>query len=149
MVCRGSKLNIQAGTQFCDKSFQEEMARGSLSSVSLDKYTCVALSGVAAEYLTFGRAEGGLGDVHQLDALLQAIGVNLSPVLSPITCGFQHHCQTCLYRISIPARFVCTGIIVSCMAIYWKVCGKCSLPSKALAWLLVEEWVCNTLGVHC
>ena len=52
------------------------MARGSLSSVSLDKYSCVALSGVAAEYLTFGRAEGGLGDIHQLDALLQAIGVS-------------------------------------------------------------------------
>ena len=74
--CRGSNANIQAGTQFCDKSFQEEMAKGSISSVSLDKYTCVALSGVAAEYLTFGRAEGGLGDVHQLDALLQAIGVS-------------------------------------------------------------------------
>lgn len=73
---RGSNANIQAGTQFCDRSFQDEMAKGSISSVSLDKYTCVALSGVAAEYLTFGRAEGGLGDVHQLDALLQAIGVS-------------------------------------------------------------------------
>ncbi|KAL3159816.1 hypothetical protein ABBQ38_010220 [Trebouxia sp. C0009 RCD-2024] len=30
--------------------------------------------GVAAEYLKFGRAEGGLGDVQQLDSLLRAIG---------------------------------------------------------------------------
>ena len=60
------------------------MARGSLSSVSLDKYSCVALSGVAAEYLTFGRAEGGLGDVHQLDALLQAIGVSSQHAHSPV-----------------------------------------------------------------
>ena len=74
-LCRYGKFNIQAGTQFCDKSFSEEIARGSISSVSLDKYTCVALAGVSAEYLKFGRAEGGLGDVQQLDALLRAIGV--------------------------------------------------------------------------
>lgn len=73
--CRYGKLNIQAGTQFCDKSFSEEVAKGKLSSVSLDRFTCVALAGVAAEYLKFGRAEGGLGDVQQLDSLLRAIGV--------------------------------------------------------------------------
>ena len=64
------------------------MAKGSISSVSLDKYTCVALSGVAAEYLTFGRAEGGLGDVHQLDALLQAIGVSVHLTI----CWMSLHC---------------------------------------------------------
>lgn len=73
--CRYGKLNIQAGTQFCDKSFSEEVAKGKISSVSLDKFTCVALAGVTAEYLKYGRAEGGLGDVQQLDALLRAIGV--------------------------------------------------------------------------
>lgn len=73
--CRYGKFNIQAGTQFCDKSFSEEIANGSISSASLDKYTCVALAGVSAEFLKFGRAEGGLGDVQQLDALLRAIGV--------------------------------------------------------------------------
>lgn len=71
---RYGKFNIQAGTQFCDKSFSEEIANGSISSASLDKYTCVALAGVSAEFLKFGRAEGGLGDVQQLDALLRAIG---------------------------------------------------------------------------
>lgn len=46
----------------------------------MDRYTCVALAGVSAEYLKFGRAEGGLGDVQQLDALLRAIGVRTATV---------------------------------------------------------------------
>ena len=78
--CRYGKFNIQAGTQFCDKSFSEEIAKGQISSTSLDRYTCVALAGVSAEYLKFGRAEGGLGDVQQLDALLRAIGVRTATV---------------------------------------------------------------------
>ena len=74
--CRYGRFNIQAGTQFCDKSFAEEIAKGQISSISLDKYTCIALAGVSAEYLKYGRAEGSLGDVQQLDALLRAIGVS-------------------------------------------------------------------------
>lgn len=68
-------LNIQAGCQFCDRSFEGEVASGRLSSTSLDHYSCVALAGVVTEYLRFGQAEGGLGDVAQLDRLLQALQV--------------------------------------------------------------------------
>jgi hypothetical protein len=67
-------LNIQAGTTFCDAAFQKEVASGRLSSGSLDVYSCVALAGVATEWLRFGRAEGGLSDVQQLDGLLRALG---------------------------------------------------------------------------
>ncbi len=42
---------MQAGTQFCDQKFQAEVATGKLSSGSLDVYSCVALAGVAGEYL--------------------------------------------------------------------------------------------------
>ena len=38
---------MQAGTLFCDAAFQREVASGTLSSASLDRYTCVALAGVA------------------------------------------------------------------------------------------------------
>jgi hypothetical protein len=68
-------LNIQAGCQFCDRSFESEVASGRMSSTSLDHYSCVALAGVVTEYLRFGQAEGGLGDVAQLDRLLQALQV--------------------------------------------------------------------------
>jgi hypothetical protein len=44
-------------------------------SCSLDKYTCVALAGVCTEYLRFGQAEGGVGDVAQLDKLFAALQV--------------------------------------------------------------------------
>ncbi|KAL4535218.1 hypothetical protein Ndes2437A_g05946 [Nannochloris sp. 'desiccata'] len=67
-------LNVQAGTTFCDGAFQKEVASGKLSSSSLDVYSCVALAGVATEWLRFGRAEGGLADVQQLDRLLRALG---------------------------------------------------------------------------
>lgn len=67
------QLNIQAGTRFCDAAFQAEVAAGRLSASSLDTYACVALAGVATEWLRFGHAEGGLGDMAQLDALLAAL----------------------------------------------------------------------------
>ncbi len=58
------------------------MASGTLSSSSLDRYTCIALAGVAAEYVIFGQAEGGLNDVQQLDGLLKALQVLAFPALS-------------------------------------------------------------------
>mmetsp|Transcript_18401 Transcript_18401/g.51580 ORF Transcript_18401/g.51580 Transcript_18401/m.51580 type:complete len:357 (-) Transcript_18401:378-1448(-) len=67
-------LNVQAGTQFCDTQFQAEVASGRLSSSSLDRFTCVALAGVVTEYLRFEQAEGGLGDILQLDVMLKALG---------------------------------------------------------------------------
>lgn len=72
--CRSKRqLNVQAGCQFCDSAFQAEVASGRLTSGSLDTYACVALAGVATEWLRFGRAEGGLADVLQLDRLLAAL----------------------------------------------------------------------------
>ncbi|KAG2430326.1 hypothetical protein HYH02_013803 [Chlamydomonas schloesseri] len=67
-------LNIQAGTRFCDSEFAAEVAAGRLKASSLDRYTCVALAGVVTEYLQYGVAEGGLGDVRQLDAMFRALG---------------------------------------------------------------------------
>ena len=68
------RLNVQAGTTFCDAAFQEEIASGRLKSSSLDVYACVALAGVATEWLRFGRAEGGLADIMQLDNLMRGLG---------------------------------------------------------------------------
>ena len=68
------RLNFQAGTTFCDAAFQEEIASGKLKSSSLDVYACVALAGVATEWLRFGRAEGGLADIMQLDNLMRGLG---------------------------------------------------------------------------
>ncbi|KAJ9520923.1 hypothetical protein QJQ45_014081 [Haematococcus lacustris] len=67
-------LNLQAGTQFCDAAFQAELAAGRLSSSSLDQYACMALAGVVTEALRFGEAEGGVGDVAQLDRMMRALG---------------------------------------------------------------------------
>lgn len=72
---RYNALNVQAGTQLCDGAFQKEVATGKLSSSSLGDYSCIALAGVATEYLRFGCAEGGNNDVAQLDAMLKGLQV--------------------------------------------------------------------------
>lgn len=66
-------LNLQGGTRFCDGAFMQEVASGSLKSSSLDQFTCVALAGVVTEYLRFGQAEGGVGDVAMLDQLFRRL----------------------------------------------------------------------------
>ncbi|KAI5068103.1 hypothetical protein GOP47_0016448 [Adiantum capillus-veneris] len=66
-------LSVQAGTTFVDTQFQEEVKSGKLSAESLNKYSCIALAGVATEYLLFGFAEGGLADIQQLDRLMRSL----------------------------------------------------------------------------
>jgi len=67
-------LSIQAGTAFCDEDFQAEVSRGKLSSSTLDKFCCIALAGVAQEYIDHGNSEGGMNDIRQLDDLLMGLG---------------------------------------------------------------------------
>ncbi|KAG7968630.1 hypothetical protein I3843_08G165200 [Carya illinoinensis] len=57
-------LNVQAGTAFVDFEFVEE---------TLNRFSCIALAGVAAEYLLYGVAEGGLADINKLDMLLKSL----------------------------------------------------------------------------
>ncbi|KAG6646088.1 hypothetical protein CIPAW_08G169100 [Carya illinoinensis] len=57
-------LNVQAGTAFVDFEFVEE---------TLNRFSCIALAGVAAEYLLYGIAEGGLADIYKLDMLLKSL----------------------------------------------------------------------------
>lgn len=70
---RYKAFNVQAGTLFLDEEFQAEVATGRLSSSSLDQFACIALAGVATEYIKFGTAEGGMGDIAQLDAMLKGL----------------------------------------------------------------------------
>ncbi|XP_058101647.1 uncharacterized protein LOC131245900 isoform X2 [Magnolia sinica] len=58
-------LNVQAGTAFVDFEFLEE---------TLNRFSCIALAGVATEYLLFGYSEGGLADIDKLDGLLKGLG---------------------------------------------------------------------------
>ncbi|KAK9139485.1 hypothetical protein Scep_009166 [Stephania cephalantha] len=58
-------LNVQAGTAFVDFEFLEEVNAGKLSSKMLDRFSCIALAGVATEYLLFGYSEGGLADIYK------------------------------------------------------------------------------------
>ncbi|CAN4079591.1 unnamed protein product [Withania somnifera] len=67
-------LNIQAGTALVDFEFLEEVNSGKVTATMLNRLSCIALAGVATEYLLFGYAEGGLSDINQLDGLLKSLG---------------------------------------------------------------------------
>ncbi|KAL1554953.1 hypothetical protein AAHA92_15450 [Salvia divinorum] len=67
-------LNVQAGTAFVDLEFLEEVSTGKVSASTLNTFSCIALAGVATEYLLFGAAEGGLSDINTLDRLLGSLG---------------------------------------------------------------------------
>ncbi|THG01322.1 hypothetical protein TEA_002814 [Camellia sinensis var. sinensis] len=67
-------LNVQAGTAFVDFEFLEEANTGKVSATMLNRFSCIALAGVATEYLLYGYAEGGLADINQLDGLLKGLG---------------------------------------------------------------------------
>ncbi|OAY44131.1 uncharacterized protein LOC110620053 isoform X2 [Manihot esculenta] len=67
-------LNVQAGTAFVDLEFLEEVNAGKVSALTLNKFSCIALAGVATEYLLYGYAEGGLADINKLDMLLKSLG---------------------------------------------------------------------------
>ncbi|XP_050223572.1 uncharacterized protein LOC126673461 [Mercurialis annua] len=67
-------LNVQAGTAFVDFEFLQEVDAGKLSATTLNRFSCIALAGVATEYLLYGYAEGGLADINKLDLLLKGLG---------------------------------------------------------------------------
>ncbi|XP_057961557.1 uncharacterized protein LOC131153338 isoform X2 [Malania oleifera] len=67
-------LNVQAGTAFVDFEFLEEVNAGKVSAVMLNRFSCIALAGVATEYLLYGYSEGGLADIDKLDSLLKSLG---------------------------------------------------------------------------
>ena len=70
---RFGRLNVQAGTLFCDGQFQNEVKRGKITSTSVGRFACVALAGVCAEYAKYGNSEGGAADIQQLDQLFNAL----------------------------------------------------------------------------
>ncbi|VAI90039.1 unnamed protein product [Triticum turgidum subsp. durum] len=51
-----------------------EINTGKLSAKMLNKFSCIALAGVATEHLLYGYAEGGLDDVNKLDGLFKSLG---------------------------------------------------------------------------
>ncbi|KAJ4981898.1 hypothetical protein NE237_032735 [Protea cynaroides] len=68
----------QAGTQFWDEKLEKELAEGRLSTAAFDRYCMVLFSGIAAEALVYGEAEGGENDEN----LFRSICVLLEPPLS-------------------------------------------------------------------
>ncbi|XP_010941743.1 uncharacterized protein [Elaeis guineensis] len=73
-LMKEGSLNVQAGTSFVDFEFIDEVVTGKVTAKMLNRFSCIALAGVATEYLLFGYSEGGLSDIGQLDKLLKSLG---------------------------------------------------------------------------
>ncbi|KAL5716186.1 hypothetical protein ACHQM5_017912 [Ranunculus cassubicifolius] len=58
--------------------------RAKVSSKDLNRFSCVALAGLAAECLVFGYFEGSFCDVEKLDVLLKWLGYNESEAKSQV-----------------------------------------------------------------
>ncbi|KAJ9565066.1 hypothetical protein OSB04_001032 [Centaurea solstitialis] len=71
---RERSLNVQAGTVFVDFEFTDQISAGRVTATMLNKFSCIALAGVATEYLLYGYSEGGLADINTLDGLLKSLG---------------------------------------------------------------------------
>ncbi|KAI3824420.1 hypothetical protein L1987_05879 [Smallanthus sonchifolius] len=81
---REGSLNVQAGTVFVDFEFTEQISEGRVTATMLNKFSCIALAGVATEYLLYGYAEGGLADVNTLDGLLSSLGFTQKKAASQV-----------------------------------------------------------------
>lgn len=65
----------QAGTIFLDVDLSEQLNQGKLRQSALARYATILMGGIAAEAISFDRAEGGYADEQALVAMLS----NLSP----------------------------------------------------------------------
>ncbi|KAJ0016911.1 hypothetical protein Pint_10913 [Pistacia integerrima] len=43
-------------------------------SITLNRFSCIALVGMATEYLLYGYVKSGLADINKLDSLLKGLG---------------------------------------------------------------------------
>ncbi|CAM6104316.1 unnamed protein product [Calypogeia fissa] len=75
------KMGIQgqAGTQFWDQTLEMQFSQVGLPILSVDRYSIVLFSGMAAEALIYGEAQGGESDEN----LYKAVVAKLQPSWSP------------------------------------------------------------------
>ena len=64
------------GVRFGDPQLEAELQQGKLSAQRLDRYCTVWMAGIAAEDLTYGTVEGGMGDRQQLRLILTQLGLS-------------------------------------------------------------------------
>lgn len=63
----------QAGTLFADDDLSIEIQKGKVTAGSVDRFSIVAMAGIAAEAITYGEAEGGEADIMDLLRLLTTL----------------------------------------------------------------------------
>ena len=70
--------SAQGGVSFNDLELANQLEKGTISSLLLDRYCTVWMAGMAAENICYGNAEGGAEDRTKISALLLQMKRSLS-----------------------------------------------------------------------
>ncbi|KAL6324320.1 hypothetical protein AAG906_012566 [Vitis piasezkii] len=74
--------SLEKTTEIVDKNSVKEIQKGKISAKTLNRFSCVIVAGLIAEYLVFGYSEGLHSDVEQLDEVLKWLGFSESEAYS-------------------------------------------------------------------
>ncbi|CAN0920659.1 hypothetical protein LINGRAHAP2_LOCUS32162 [Linum grandiflorum] len=69
---------LKRNSQMKAKATDAMANRGSISSKTLNAFSCIILGGLVAEYLAFGHAEGHLADLEKLHNTIKWLGMSES-----------------------------------------------------------------------